>query len=124
MVAFYFSYQFTSSCPVFLSVRLRLVRKLCRTLSSVSLLCVHVAGRMGREAGPLAPGQHVRVNKNHEVRYTGVCYKGSLRYVYQCSAEQEPSRRYTKQATRVETNNYLFIPLRILYVCEHWNSYT
>ena len=33
---FLFSYQFISSCPVFLSVRLRLVKKLCRTLSKVS----------------------------------------------------------------------------------------
>ena len=58
---FFFSYQFTSSCPVFLSVRLRLVKKICRTLSSVSLLCV--AGRMSTEAGPLTPGEDVLVHE-------------------------------------------------------------
>ena len=50
MLVFFFSFQFTSSCPVFLSVCLRLVKKLCRTLSSVSLLCV-----AGRRAGRLGP---------------------------------------------------------------------
>ena len=57
----FFSYQFTSTCPVFLSVRLRLVKILCRTLSSVALLCV--ASRMGGEAGPLTPGEDVLVHE-------------------------------------------------------------
>ena len=53
--------SFTSSCPVFLSVRLRLVKILCRTFSSVALLCV--ARRMGGEAGPLTPGEDVLVHE-------------------------------------------------------------
>ena len=37
--------------------------------------------------------------------------------VYQCSAEQELSRDYTKQATRVETN--FFIILLFFYESAH-----
>ena len=54
--------SFALSCPVFLSVRVRLVKIICRTFSSVALLCV--ASRMGGEAGPLTPGEDVLVHEN------------------------------------------------------------
>ena len=103
MLVFFFSYQFTSSCPVFLSVRLRLVKKLCRTLSSVSLLCV--AGRMGREAGPLTPGQHVRVHKNgslslhtaHSASAAGPC--SAAIHTHSHSSKLSLTRSLAKQLT-------------------------